>query len=240
VTGAAGGLGADAAIRLAAEGALVEILYHHKDAAPILAQIQAQGGTAHAQRCDVTNEAQVAACAAEIGKRHGRVDILLNNAGVLSDRKPWYEFTTEEVNRYLQVNFVGYFSVAKAFYPLLKKSEHGRLINVASRTFYLASPGLMAYVASKGAVMGMTRVLAKEMGEDGITVNCLAPGMIATPGTEAYASEERFESTMRIQSIKKRVQPKHFSALVAFIASDEAEMITGQLILCDGGGFMIV
>jgi NAD(P)-dependent dehydrogenase (short-subunit alcohol dehydrogenase family) len=240
VTGAATGLGADAAIRLASGGAIVELLYRNRDAASVVEKIKSSGGSAYAQKCDVTDEAQIARCAAEIEKRHGLIDILVNNAGSLPPRTPWHQLTREDVDRTFQTNFVGYFLVAKAFYPLLKRSRHGRLINIASRTFYLGSPGLLAYVASKGAVMGMTRVLAKELGDDGITVNCLAPGMIATPATEALHSDERFEQTMQIQAIKKRVQPRHVSSMIAFLASDEAEMITGQCILCDGGGYMMV
>ena len=86
--------------------------------------------------------------------------------------------------------------------------------------------------------MGMTRVLAKEMGEDNITVNAVAPGMVATPGTQAHSPEEAFDRVMMNQAIKKRVQPEHLAALVAFVASDEAELITGQMILCDGGGYL--
>jgi len=96
----------------------------------------------------------------------------------------------------------------------------------------------MAYVASKGAVMGMTRVMAKELGDDGITVNAVAPGMVATPGTKAHSDEVAFNRVLMNQAIKKRVTPEHFAGLIAFIASDDAEMITGQMILCDGGGYL--
>jgi NAD(P)-dependent dehydrogenase (short-subunit alcohol dehydrogenase family) len=96
----------------------------------------------------------------------------------------------------------------------------------------------MAYVASKGAVMGMTRVLARELGDEGITVNAVAPGMVATEGTRAHSSEEAFDRVMMNQAIKKRVQPEHLAALIAFLASDDAEMITGQWMLCDGGGYL--
>jgi NAD(P)-dependent dehydrogenase (short-subunit alcohol dehydrogenase family) len=96
----------------------------------------------------------------------------------------------------------------------------------------------MAYVASKGAVMGMTRVLARELGEEGITVNAVAPGMVATEGTRAHSADEAFDRVMMNQAIKKRVQPEHLAALIAFVASDDAEMITGQWLLCDGGGYL--
>jgi NAD(P)-dependent dehydrogenase (short-subunit alcohol dehydrogenase family) len=119
-----------------------------------------------------------------------------------------------------------------------KQRGTGRIINVASRTCFLANPGQMAYVASKGAVMGMTRVLAKECGDDGVTVNAIMPGMMATPGPMAHSQEGAFNRVMLNQAIKKRVTPEHFAALAAFIASDDAEMITGQMILRDGGGYL--
>jgi NAD(P)-dependent dehydrogenase (short-subunit alcohol dehydrogenase family) len=237
VTGAAAGLGRAAAVRLASEGAIVEIL-DKDDASAAVAEIQAAGGRAHSQICDTTNEEQVAQCVSAIGARHGRVDILVNNAGILSSRKPFHELSKQEVERFIRINYLGYFVVTKALYPWLKKSQRGRLINVASRTYFLANPGQMAYVASKGAVMGMTRVLARELGEDGITVNAVAPGMVATPGTREHSQEEAFNRVMQNQCIKKRVTPEHLAALIAFVASDDAEMITGQMIMCDGGGYL--
>ena len=143
------------------------------------------------------------------------------------------------MNRYVQTNFMGYFLVTKAMYPLIKKSKTPRVINVASRTYFLANPGQMAYVASKGAVLGFTRVLARELGDDGISVNAVMPGMVATPGTLEHSQEEAFNRVMNNQAIKKRVLPEHLAALIAFLASDDAEMITGQTILCDGGGYLI-
>ena len=237
VSGAATGIGRAIALRLGAEGAAVEIL-DIQDATSACEEIRAAGGTASSAICDVTNEEQIKVAVKSIEERHGKVDILVNNAGILSGRQPWHSLSYEEVNRFVQTNYLGYFLVSKAIYPLLKKSSHGRLINIASRTYFLANPGQMAYVAAKGAVMGMTRVLAKEMGDDGITVNAVAPGMVATPGTEAHSEEEAFNRVMMNQAIKKRVQPEHLAALVAFIASDEAALITGQMILCDGGGYL--
>ena len=237
VTGAAVGLGKAAALRLAQEGAKIEILDLH-DASGAVKEIQAAGGLAHSIVCDCTNEAQVDRAVKEIEARHGRIDILVNNAGILTARKPWHTLSKEEVNRYVQVNYIGYFVVTKAFYPLIKKSATPRVIMVASRTYFLANPGQMAYFGSKGAVMGMTRVLAKELGEEGIPVNAVMPGMVATPGTMANSQEDAFNRVMGNQAIKKRVTPEHLAALIAFLASDDAEMITGQMILCDGGGYL--
>lgn len=237
VSGAANGIGKAAAIRLAKEGAIVEIL-DIQDASKVVDEIKAASGSAYSELCDVTSEEQVNRAVAAISARHDHVDILVNNAGILSGRTPWHELTYEEVNRFMQINYLGYFLVSKAIYPLLKKSQHGRLINVASRTYFLANPGQMAYVAAKGAVMGMTRVMAKEMGDDNICVNAVAPGMIATPGTMAHSNEEAFNRVMNNQAIKKRGKPEHLAGLIAFLASDDAELITGQMILCDGGGYL--
>ncbi len=237
VTGGATGLGKAAALRLASEGAVVEIL-DLKDSSEARDEICRAGGKAESILCDCTNEEQIARATAEIEARHGQVDILVNNAGILSGRKPWHTLTRAEVERYIGVNYIGYFLVTRAMYPLLKKSKTPRVIMVASRTYFLANPGQMAYVASKGAVMGMTRVLAKEMGEDGIPVNAVMPGMVATPGTTEHSQEEAFNRVMNNQAIKRRVQPEHLAGLIAFLASDDAEMITGQMILCDGGGYL--
>ncbi|MCI0389032.1 MAG: 3-oxoacyl-ACP reductase FabG [Acidobacteria bacterium] len=237
VSGAAVGLGRAAAVRLAAEGAKLEIL-DIKDAAEAISEIRVAGSEAHSTICDVTNEEQIAEAVNGIEQRHGHVDILVNNAGVLSGRTPWHQLTYDEINRFVQINYIGYFLVSKAIYPLLKKSRCGRVINVASRTYFLANPGQMAYVAAKGAVMGFTRVLARELGDDNITVNAVAPGMIATEGTMAHSNEEAFNRIMQNQAIKKRGKPEHLAALIAFLASDDAELITGQMILCDGGGYL--
>jgi NAD(P)-dependent dehydrogenase (short-subunit alcohol dehydrogenase family) len=237
VSGAATGIGKAVALRLAADGARVEIL-DIKDASDTVNEIRSAGGTATFSLCDVTSESQIAEAIKGVEARHDRVDILVNNAGILSGRTPWYELSYEEVNRFVQVNYLGYFLVSKAIYPLLKKSNYGRVINVASRTYFLANPGQMAYVAAKGAVMGMTRVMAREMGDDNITVNAVAPGMIATEGTMAHSTEEAFNRVMQNQAIKKRGKPEHLAALIAFLASDDAELITGQMILCDGGGYL--
>lgn len=237
ISGAATGLGKAAAIRLANEGAKIEIL-DIKDASETVQEIRSAGGEAWSHLCDCTDEAQISAAVAAIDGRHAHVDILVNNAGILTARKPWLSLTKEEVTRYVNVNYVGYFLVTKAFHPLIKKSATPRIIMVASRTYFLANPGQLAYVASKGAVMGMTRVLAKELGDEGITVNALMPGMVATPGTMEHSEEEAFNRVMGNQAIKKRVTPEHFAGLIAFIASDDAELITGQMILCDGGGYL--
>ncbi len=132
----------------------------------------------------------------------------------------------------------GYWISTKYAYPLLKRAAKPRVINIASRTFFMGNPGQLPYVASKGAVQGLTWCLAKELGDEGITVNAVMPGMVETPGTQQYNQEEGFNRVMQNQAIKQRVQPKHLAGLIAFVASDDAELITGQTLIYDGGGLM--
>jgi NAD(P)-dependent dehydrogenase (short-subunit alcohol dehydrogenase family) len=238
VSGAASGIGRAIALRLADEGAQLGLI-DIKDQAETRRLVADKGGKAEAWTCDVTDEKQVNETFAAIGGHFNHVDVLVNNAGILSDRKPWHEHTKADVERFIQVNYVGYFLVTKAAYPLLKRSQvPGRIVNVASRTFFSAPPGQMAYIASKGAVIGMTRVLARELGEEGITVNAVMPGQVATPGTMEFTTEEVFNRTMQAQAIRQRGQPEDLANLIAFIASDDARLITGQTIIVDGGGFM--
>jgi NAD(P)-dependent dehydrogenase (short-subunit alcohol dehydrogenase family) len=237
VTGGARGLGAAAAIRLASEGAQIGIL-DLREPTETRDHIRSAGGVCESWRCDTTREDQVAAAFRDVQDRFGTVDILVNNAGILQPRAESLEMSRAEVERFIEVNYIGYFLVTKAAYPLLKQSAHGRIINVASRTYFLANPGQMAYVASKGAVLGMTRVLARELGPDNICVNAVMPGQVATEGTRAYTDEDAFNRTMQNQAIKKRGRPEHLAGLIAFLASDDAELITGQTILCDGGAYL--
>ena len=238
VSGAASGIGRAIALRLAEDGARLGLI-DVRDQAETLGLVRERGGSAEGWTCDVSDENQVASTFDAIGRQFAQIDVLVNNAGILSGRKPWFEHTKAEVERFINVNYVGYFLVTRAAYPLLKKSgAPARIINVASRTFLSAPPGQMAYIASKGAVIGMTRVLARELGEEGITVNAVMPGQVATPGTMEFTSEEVFNRTMQAQAIKQRGEPEDLANLVAFVASDDARLITGQTIIVDGGGFM--
>jgi NAD(P)-dependent dehydrogenase (short-subunit alcohol dehydrogenase family) len=238
VSGAASGIGRAIALRLAEDGAALGLI-DIKDQTETAGLVRAKGATVETWGCDVTDEGHIGSAIDAVGGRYGRIDVLVNNAGILSDRKPWHEHTKADVERFISVNYIGYFLVTKAAYPLLKKSTvPGRIINVASRTFFSAPPGQMAYIASKGAVIGMTRVLARELGAEGISVNAVMPGQVATPGTMEFTSEEVFNQTMQAQAIKQRGQPEDLANLIAFIASDDARLITGQTIIVDGGGFM--
>jgi 3-oxoacyl-[acyl-carrier protein] reductase len=116
--------------------------------------------------------------------------------------------------------------------------RRGRIINVVSRTFFSGSAGQLAYVASKGALVGMTRVMALEFGGDGIAVNGIMPGQVATPGTRQFSGDEVFEATMNKQAIKEFVTGEHLAGMAAYLASDDGALVTGQMMVCDGGGLL--
>ncbi|WP_338895317.1 SDR family oxidoreductase [Streptomyces sp. TG1A-60] len=233
VTGAAGGLGLAVARRLAGDGFTVAALdIAEPDDTDAIAGVRTW-------RCDVRDPAATRRAVAEIAEAYGGVDVLVNNAGLLSGRAPLLDTTPEELHRFFAVNAVGPLLMVQACVPWLSASPHrGRVINVASRTFFTGAPGQIAYVASKGALIGMTRVMARELGEHRITVNSVAPAQVATPGTRAHSGDEVFAATMRRQAIEEFVTPDHFAGLVSLLASPDAVMVTGQTLVCDGGGLL--
>jgi len=228
VTGGARGIGRALARRLADDGhrvTVLDVLEPEDDGPDWLA-------------CDVTEPDQLEAAMTTVAERSGGIDVLVNNAGLISPRRPYLESGKEELLRYLTVNAVGYALAVQAAHPWLVASDRGCVVNVASRTFFTGSPGQLAYVASKGAVIGMTRVLARELGPSGVTVNAVMPGQVATPGTEQYNAEEDFDRTMAQQAIRRRVRPEDLAGLVSFLCGPDARMVTGQTIVCDGGGYL--
>jgi NAD(P)-dependent dehydrogenase (short-subunit alcohol dehydrogenase family) len=229
VTGGARGIGRALAERLSADGHRVTVL-------DVLEP--EDGATTDFLACDVTEPGQLETAMATVAERAGGIDVLVNNAGLISPRRPYLESGKDELLRYLTVNAVGYALATQAAHPWLVASDRGCVVNVASRTFFTGSPGQLAYVASKGAVIGMTRVLARELGPHEVTVNAVMPGQVATPGTEQYNTEEDFDRTMAQQAIRRRVRPADLAGLVSFLCGPDARMVTGQTIICDGGGHL--
>lgn len=232
VTGAARGLGRDIADRLTGEGATVALVDVRAPEAPLA------DGQFHLV-CDVADDEQVSECLTIVEARCGGLDVLVNCAGLLSGRRSTLQVDRDEMHRYFDVNAVGPLLMSQAAHPLLKVSpRRGRIINVASRTFYTANSGQLAYIASKGALTGITRVLAKDFGKDGITVNAVIPAQVSTPGTREHSGKEVFEKTMSRQAIQEFVTGAHLAGLVAYLASPDAALVTGQSMVCDGGGLM--
>lgn len=229
VTGGGRGLGRAIAERLLRDGHRVAVL-DLEPGEPLPGQL--------ALACDVTDPDAVAAAVEEVVDQHGGLDVLVNGAGLISPRTSYRESTKEELVRYLTVNAVSCALTVQAAHEHLVASGRGAVVNIASRTFFTGSPGQLGYVASKGAVLGMTRVLARELGPQGVTVNAAVPGQVSTPGTRQHSTEADFDRTMSQQAIPRRGQPQDLAALVAFLAGDDARMITGQAIVCDGGGLL--
>jgi NAD(P)-dependent dehydrogenase (short-subunit alcohol dehydrogenase family) len=240
VTGGSRGLGRAIVERLRTDGHRVTVLDVLEPApAPLTDADPATGlPTPEWLPCDVTEPDQLQAAMTTIAERSGGIDVLVNNAGLISPRRSYLDSDKEELVRYLTVNAVGYALATQAAHPWLVASGRGCVVNVASRTFFTGSPGQLAYVASKGAVLGMTRVLARELGPHGVTVNAVMPGQVATPGTEQYNSEADFDRTMAQQAIQRRTRPADLAGLVSFLCGPDARMVTGQTIVCDGGGLL--
>ena len=231
VTGAAGGLGIEITARLSRDGYFVAALDITADATP-------ECDSVTRWQCDVTDRGRVEQVVAEIAVRYGGIDVLVNNAGLLTGRSSFLDTTSEEMHRVFAVNAVGALVMTQTCVPHLRESGRARVVNVASRTFFTGGPGQLAYVASKGALIGMTRVMARELGSHEITVNAVMPAQVATPGTTVHSGPDDFAKTMSQQAIRRSVTPADFAGLVAFVASPDASMITGQTLVCDGGALM--
>jgi NAD(P)-dependent dehydrogenase (short-subunit alcohol dehydrogenase family) len=237
VTGAGGGIGRATALRLAADGAAVVCADLAEDAAGATADaITGAGGTASAFRCDVTDPASGAATVAHAVERHGSLDILANVAGV-GCFKPTGALTLDEWNRTLAVNLTGTFLMCQhALDPLL--ASRGNIVNMASVAGLRATPYNAAYCASKGGVVMLTKALAVEFGRRGMRVNCVCPSAVDTPFLDNFEWPADGDPTLFARSgavIERRAEPAEVASVVAFLASDEAAMITGVAYLVDGG-----
>lgn len=236
ITGSAQGLGRQFCLKLAAEGAkVVAADINLTGAEETVGMIQHAGGEGLALRVDVTNEEDLSSMAEQTLSRFGKLDILINNAAIYYGlkRKPFYEIDPQEFDKVLSVNVKGLWMATKAVYAAMKQQGKGKVINVASETFFTGSNGFVHYVASKGGVVALTRSLAREMGKDNICVNAIAPGFTNTEASAGLASIEKYDVSRNC--IQRLGQPEDMVGLAAFLASDLSDFISGQTILVDGG-----
>lgn len=219
VTGAAQGIGKAVSDKLDAEGATV-----------VGADIQ-PGAT---KRVDVSKEEDVKKLVDETVAEHGKLDVLVNVAAIVPFT-PWDEIDFTEWRRIMSVNLDGTFLTNHYAQNAMRENSYGRIVNVASNVVLAGTPNLAHYVASKGGVFAFTRALARELGPHGITVNSVAPGLTETEGVLASKHAEAFDFVQMLQCIPRRAVAADIAPAVAFLASEEAGWITGQMLVADGG-----
>jgi 3-oxoacyl-[acyl-carrier protein] reductase len=240
VTGAAQGIGAATARRLAEEGAVVAVVDLNAAGAEATAEaIRAAGGAATGHRCDVSSAVSVAETVAAVIAEHGRTDVLVNNAGITRDNL-LFKMDDDDWNTVLQVNLTSVFLMCRATQDPMVAAKYGRIVNVSSRSA-LGNRGQANYAAAKAGIQGLTATLAIELGPFNITVNAVAPGYVATPMTAATAERvgstpEAHQQEVAARTPLRRVgRPEEVASVIAFLASDDASYVSGQTLYINGG-----
>jgi pyridoxal 4-dehydrogenase len=229
VTGAAQGIGKAIADKLAEEGASV-----------VVADVNAAGAEAAApdggvgMGVDVSSETDVERMVADTLGHFGRLDVLVNNAAIVPFTG-WDDIDFAEWRRIMSVNLDGTFLCCHHAHKPMREAAYGRIVNISSNVVLAGTPNLAHYVASKGGILGFTRALAREIGKYGITVNAVAPGLTETEGVLASPHAEAFEFVQMLQCLPRRGVAADIAPSVAFLASEEAGWVTGQLLVADAG-----
>lgn len=236
VTGAARGIGRAIARGLAAEGAAVVIADIDGSGAETAAkELEAVGGKAYAFRMDVGNAAQVTATMQSVVQLLDRIDILVNNAGTVGEEVPVFKMSDMEWHRMMDVNLHGVFYCTRAALPAMLSRKWGRIVNVASIAGKEGVPNIANYVASKAGVVGFTKSVAREVARDGITVNCVTPGLTdETEMARGFTPEQRARKVANVP-LARMAKPEEVAAVAIFLASEEASFVTGAVYDVTGG-----
>ena len=238
VTGGGRGLGRSFVRHFAAQGAIPVIAQRNSEAAIALQrELEGEGYRALAVRTDVSDPASVTDMVERTLAAFGRIDVLVNNAAMLEDLTigPFWELPLDEWRRAIDVNVTGTFLCSRAVVPAMQKGEWGRIINLSSTNWISGKPNYMHYTASKSAMIGMTRAMARELGRWNITVNALLPGTTKTEVSRTSADDEYFERALQQQAIQRLADASDHARVLLFLCSDEAGFISGQSLVCDGG-----
>ena len=227
VTGGAQGIGAAIAAGLEAAGAEV-----------VIADLEPpEGGI----RADVSSESDVSQMVGEALERNGRIDILVNNAGLYAslEMRAFTEIPLEEWNRVMEVNVASMFLTCRAVVPVMREQGGGKIVNISSGTPFRGVPFLLHYVTSKGAIVALTRALAKELGKDSIHVNCVAPGFTMSEGVKSNPEvvEALRDVSVAARTIQRDQLPEDVVGAVVFLCTPAADFITGQTMVIDGGQY---
>ena len=227
VTGGAQGIGAAIARGLEEAGGTVVVA----DLDPSEGQI----------RADVSSEEDVARMVEETLARHGRIDVLVNNAGLYAslEMRPFTEIPLDEWNRVMEINVASMFLTSRAVVPVMREQGGGKIVNISSGTPFRGVPFLLHYVTSKGAIVALTRALAKELGKDGIHVNCVAPGFTMSDGVKAHPEvvEKLRDVSIAARAIQRDQLPEDVVGAVVFLCTPAADFVTGQTMVIDGGQY---
>ena len=235
VTGASRGIGRAIALELAGRGCFVVINYCGNEAAAEETRrlIEEAGGSCETCKCDVADEKACEKMCIDLISRLGRVDILVNNAGVVRDGL-LMRMSEEDFRTVLDTNLMGCFHTSRCIIRNMLKNKYGRIVNISSVSGVAGNPGQANYSASKAAIIGFTKSVAKEYAGKGICVNAVAPGFVKTDMTDALTDEVISASLQQIP-MKRMGKPEEIAAAVGFLASEAASYITGQVLCVDGG-----
>ena len=242
ITGAAGGLGSAMVRGLADAGARVFVLDIDEANGRALVEDVSAGPEGHNRadfvRCDLNDLERTAEIVSGLGRDVDGIDVLVNNAAIYPS-KSFEEYSLDEYEKVQRVNVEAGIVCVKSVLPAMKKAGKGRIINIASITFYGGWAKLFPYVVSKGGLVAMTRALARELGPHGITVNAISPGAFPTAAEEIHPDPDGYRQfVLDHQSLKRRGTPEDIASLIRFLASDASSFITGQTINIDGGWVM--
>ena len=236
VTGAAQGIGALMAKAMSEAGAKI-LVTDVQDTAKAVAAINDAGGTAQGMTVDVTNNEDLNAMV-DTAKGMGGLDIMVNNASIFATLtpKPFFEIDDDEFDLIMRVNARGVHQVMRAIVPTMIQAGGGKVINIASGTFYYGPPGLSHYTASKGAVIALTRCHGRELGDKNIQVNAIAPGLTESEGLAANSGFDMARGpTVASRSIKREMLPEDLLGTLLYLASSDSDFVTGQTLNVDGG-----
>lgn len=238
ITGSATGIGNEVARLFAEHGASLLLIDRNQQAnQATAADLEKAGIRVKAVGLDLRDRSGIDAAVAQASDLFGSLDILVNNAGIYP-RKTFLETSEQEWDEMQAINLKSMFHMTQAVLPKMIARRSGKIVNISSVTFHLGVPNLVHYVASKGGVIGLTRALAREIGEQDVHVNCITPGAVLVEAEKAVVTDEQIRAFLAAQSLKRRILPIDIARVCLFLSSELSDGMTGQVLNVDGGWVM--